>query len=597
MGNIILKTFLRRPIRMLLCMVMMGVTVFAFLSNVCEYYLIDKQIDKSAQYYQQVGMLEVIGTDNSNSDELDPSCIEQIADSSYVAYINQMSTYRAEIPEFVTADNGELGACYGINSLYLQGTVMEKEKNVSTLGEPYRVVWADEAFEEKAVIDYDYVDSIRMEINGVVAGHPDLTEVLWEMDVLLMMEDQEEQAALFDSIEIGKNYFFKVERNDGGAGLDSSSYVLRPLEGIDSWVYEMGEGETVDLSEPVFADCKLAIDRLEEDLHIFLANVAKNMKALPGMDDIYYLQDGRYLTYEDTLQKNAVCVIRSEFARHSRLKVGDTIEMTVGQDMTEVRHRFLALDDDTRWNNWAAAEKETLELEVVGILANIDTSYTENVDSINVYLPSSCLPESWQQNETVPTEDTFSFVLNSPDDREAFLLENEDMLNAAGLEVVFLDNGWDAYKASAEEMKAGWLLGMVAFGVVTVIVMCLVILIVLTTCRRERAILRATGVAKKDVQRQTVIPVFLGGGLAVFLGGIAGYIYALHMANHVLSELGQEIADSLSAPLILPGGIIVIIILIFIGGFFVCESQNGKIPVLEQLQGSRHQKTGRKHRK
>ena len=150
-----------------------------------------------------------------------------------------------------------------------------------------------------------------------------------------------------------------------------------------------------------------AMDRLEEDLHMFRVIGVQDMNLLPTMQmDTYCLEDGHLLYETDAEEENAVCVISN-------------------------RKTTLSLRDHAQWSAWESAQRTEMEVEIVGLLDSrlYEGKYAEDRAN-DIYVPMSLLSESFRARNAEIYTDLFGFVLNDPSEAEAFRTEYEPILKA-----------------------------------------------------------------------------------------------------------------------------------------------------------------------
>ena len=241
---------------------------------------------------------------------------------------------------------------------------------------------------------------------------------------------------------------------------------------------------------------------------------------------------------------------------------------------------------------WQDYETHTEEFEIVGLYGRLDDYH--NVHTFRMYIPDSCMPggygDSWWQwyNNSLPY---YSFVLHSPGDTEAFLRENQAVLEELGLKVSILDTGWDNFLVSAVPIKRSAALSVIVFALVLVLALSLAAFLYLRQRRRDFAILRALGLPQKAAVAQMLQPMAFGGAVSILVGGLAAWFYALGKAANTLGTLmvstGVEPSTTLS-PVWLAGlcAVTFALLLLFT---FVGTVLTARRPVLELLQGTARQ--------
>lgn len=86
--KVIGKALVRKPLRLLVYVLILVIASAAILSSVYEYQLIESQMERSLRYYKQSGYLASL-TETGWSQKIDPKCSELLAESLYVAYLNE----------------------------------------------------------------------------------------------------------------------------------------------------------------------------------------------------------------------------------------------------------------------------------------------------------------------------------------------------------------------------------------------------------------------------------------------------------------------------------------------------------------------------
>ena len=149
------------------------------------------------------------------------------------------------------------------------------------------------------------------------------------------------------------------------------------------------------------------------------------------------------------------------------------------------------------------------------------------------------------------SKDYYSFVLRSPQDTDGFLAESRETLATLGLQVSFLENGWDNFQASARPMRQSAAMNAGVFALVLVLALTLSAFLYLRQRRRDFAILRSLGLPKRDAIRHMLQPIALIGAVGILLGGIPSWRYALGKAAGTLVSLqgprGVEPSAALSS--------------------------------------------------
>ena len=259
-------------------------------------------------------------------------------------------------------------------------------------------------------------------------------------------------------------------------------------------------------------------------------------------------------------------MVHQDFAALRGLSVGDILHVNLrdlkapllasrsnyksDKDRGLVQEAYI-LEGTEDWDHWKEYPTQMEAFEIVGLYgANTDsTNVPYGYGTIALYIPDSCMPEGYGQEEQIHM-DSFSFRLRSAEDTEAFLQEVEGLLADLGLKVELIDKGWENFVASAGPIQRSTTLNAGVFSAVLVLAFVLFAFLYLRQKRNEFAIQRALGMPRRVAVRQFLAPVALLGTLGVAAGGISAWRYALGKAGETLAPLqnadGVETVANLS---------------------------------------------------
>jgi hypothetical protein len=202
-------------------------------------------------------------------------------------------------------------------------------------------------------------------------------------------------------------------------------------------------------------------------------------------------------------------------------------------------------DRETRYNrsrsdslhNWRDMETQEINLEIVGIYGvNDEAMAFQSFLYNNVFVPDTIVPINWTQDTLYRN---FSFVLNSPDYEEDFLLRYEPLLYELGFTPFFLESGVESFRASVSPIRAGIITNVFAFALLAIIVFYLIVWVYFVKSRKDYAIMRALG-AKKMKGAQTIFgPIFLIGLVGILIGSIPSWFLALQRAERTVVEIDE----------------------------------------------------------
>ena len=568
--NINVKSTARQPLRMLLLFGLLGLISFAFVSRAVEYLIVQRETDRLGTYYRAIGSLEPLDSNNYMIDVSEAA--DLISQSSYVAY--------ADIRQIAT---GELTSIYNAD--------VEGALNVY-LGEPYSkrigntdILVYGEVTSKNDVSDSGGYFTISFMVDRVVTGYPEYVAENQSVQVFFGGE-----SGVFDAMEEGHRYFFRAMYDYAGFGQGdwrNARYrmTLIPLYEDGPWFLEAAPGEEVNLDDPDLARLKQEVAFLQVNQHAVAVFGTSDMSAMQTVQEsaqYYYLSEGRWLNHEDEVAGNSVCVVHQDFAEMRDLSLGDEITVTL-RPIKLYFDGYITGEED--WENWQSYPTHELTCQIVGLYGlTLDGS----MYNTKIFIPNSSLPTEFAyQDEAGLYFTNFSFVLNSTQDQDAFLLEYQEIVTEQGLMIRFEENNSQAFWAAVVPLEQGVRINVAVFGGVLIVALLLVVFIYLLQRRRDFAILRALGVPRGKAIRQMLLPITLIGMAGIFGGGWASWRYALGKAEETLSALPTPAGVELSVMLNelwlvgLCGAILVLLMIIVLIGALIIAHR----PVLELLQG------------
>lgn len=578
--NIYLKSTIRQPLRTLLLLLLIGVISFAFVSRAVEYLVVQRETDRLSTYYRAIGSLEPLDTDNY----FDISeAAEIIAQSPFVAYTDlrrygsgeMKGIYNADVDGAFNHDLGEpFSHRFGNSDVLVYGKVTAKS-DVSS--------------------DKMGYFTISFMVDSILTGYPEY--VAEEQTIKTFFRSNSD---VYESLIEGQRYFIRAmfdPRDFGRYDWLNARYrmTLIPLCEDGPWFLEVAPGEEVDLNDPELAELKHEVASLQVNQHAMSVKGSSDMSAMQSVQEsaqYYFLTEGRWLNREDELTGNSVCVVHKDFAEIRDLSLGDEITLTL-RPFKLPYSGYMTVEED--WQNWQDYPTHELTCEIVGLFGRSIDQLT--ISSNEIFIPNSSFPAefAYQDEENGLYYSSFSFVLNSSMDQDAFLVEYQKTMADQGLMIRFEENNSREFWAAAIPMKHSTATNAAIFSGVLVLTLVLVVFLYLLQRRRDFAILRALGVPKRKAVRQMLLPINLVGGMGIIAGGIPSWRYALDKAAETLSALPTPAGAATSTgldPLWLAGlsvGILALLLLfIWIGTISVAQR-----PALELLQGVSAQKRKR----
>ncbi len=575
--NVFLKATLRQPFRSFLLLVLFGLITFGFITKAVQFVLIQRETGVLGSYYRSIGTLEniedpVLGDISAG--------VDLIRTSPYFAYGDRREIVSGVMSQFYDR-NTSFSNSTAITSAYPE----EKWPNVHMTD-----MWfIGELIQKEEVVTVGgkslgyYLD---FHIDTLFAGHPDYVTEGRTIKYKFISEDYPASIPFIDEMAVGQRYFIRGWENVLGKTFNvyDNWFEIMPLDDKQLWYIQLGDGETIDFSDPALASIKNQIDILNENLHTLWIYTTADMSAMPQMQEsarVFYLLEGRWLTHQDHLDAHRVIVIPEELARLNELQLGDDLEFTF-RPLTDTYYGRIR--DGVDAENWRSYPTYQDTFTIVGIYAR--ASGNAGI----AYIPANSLPPGFTSTmqDQFKYESNYSFVLNSSDHQSEFVDAYKEPLQEMGIRLTMLENNGEAYWASVTPIRRSLSSDLLVFGVLMVVAFILAVFLYQMQHKREYAILRAMGVPTRQANHQFVLPLLLLGGIGIIAGGIPSWTYALDKASETLSTLptpgGVTPSTELSI-LTLVGLCAGAILLLALFSWVGAVSLAGK-PVFELLQGN-----------
>lgn len=593
--SVCLRSALRQPAQTLVLVLLAGLITFAFVSRVVEYLVVSRETDRLAGYYRSIGTLHRIAPvpDDWGIEQ----GVELVSESQYVAFEDLrrhcsgvlQGIYNSDVDggrsvlDLLTYDVVFYGKL--LSKAHLPGAIEEYRFNFeadnAVTGFPEYVQEGSEVnlkFFPKYVNVRDSVQYI-LGIQGLkyIPGNPD------EMD------------APYQLLEIGARYliraccdpayrgFYMNEKGESAGDF----LTIKPLQsGV--WFQEVEPGVSVDLADPAWARLAEELAVMEENQHAMRVTGTSDMSSMPDTQEAsryLYLTKGRWLDSEDNLEGRRVCVVHNDFAVRRGLSVGDTITLKLRDLKNLSSGGYIVPGKD--WDAWQGYATHTEEFEIVGLYGRLSPYPQATVVSTYVYIPDSCMPAGYYSREGI-WEGDYSFALASSEHEDDFLAETRQALEGLGIQVSFVESGWNNFQAAAVPLKQSLVINVRVFSAVLVPVMALASFLYLWQRRRDFAILRSMGMPKREATGQLVWSMAAIGATGVTVGGLLSWGYSLRKAANTLASLQGPKGAGSSADLSLAwlAGLCALAIAVLLSFTVAGASAVSQRPVLELLQGT-----------
>lgn len=461
--SVILKNLIRRPVKSVLLVSVLTLAVFLFGVRVAEYGGLHSGSEKLSDYYKPVGRLMALNGDTLT--EAEPA-IDILNKEKTVDFVDVKQELPATLPDTYTPDNDG----YGIpQNAYIIGKVIENR--------PQEVPESGVEVENDI---YNYQQDLLVEIKKVITGFPEYLQEGVTIKLPFYSNDIAEIEAV-SKLECGSEYILKLGYVPFYSGIENKMS-FRLVCGQEGALGYLSEHD--DVYKDVPATVQKDIEFTDAQQRYLLVNATKSMEHLPYVKENFYVEEGRMLTEEDSINKRPVCAINKWFADLRNLKVGDTLAVELIHD-----RQALILNEDV-----LEKEKQTVFLEIAGIFnSDNELDMQRTFTSSQIYIPDSIVPDGWQHTAFVGST---SFTLNSPEDVRAFQKDCLPMLKDNGYDVSFLENGWDNFANTVTPLKRASVTGIAVFGIILIAVMGVVMVYLIYTTRKIWAVLRLLGTKK-----------------------------------------------------------------------------------------------------
>ena len=506
------KFILRRPLVFILLIFLLGVVSFAFTARTVEYLAVNREVEELSAYYRAIGYLTT-----SNEDGDVAAGAQFLADSDMVA-IHDVRRFCAGTMEGIY--NTDLnGVIDSLADLELPGT----DNDIAEVMLRGELVYKDHFMPEgKSFRKERY--TLAFSVEERLYGYPEYARENGSVQLYYYPDGTEDWEDTYESLTEGQSYYVKAYQS-----YDQGHLVLLRAAPDGGWFMD-GDDPRAELT---------AADVVQEqNRHTAILYGTKDMSAIPDAQEAtreMYIVDGRWLNQEDNESFNPVCAVHEAFAERRDLKVGDVLTITI----RDVQQPYGYFPRGTTLDEVNAVPGTTQTFTIAGIYNT--RSYGQapiSSRTTTIYVPDSCIPAGYDRSvEDSLYGSSYSFVLNHPGDERAFQQQYRGALDALGISVAFVANGWEPFAAAAQPIRQSTAVGAVMFAVVHVLTLLLAVFLYLRQHRKEYAIARALGIPVKRLAGWHLVPLLTLGTIGFTVGTAAAWRYAMEQAQQNLTTL------------------------------------------------------------
>ena len=656
--KVFLQSVIRRPVRNLVLVLLVGTAVFAAVLRAAEYIIVRDEIARIESFYRSIGFLSTVDPARRNFlDFEDTRWQEVIEQSQYVDFIDSRSLVTGELVDMYNTENMRIlwGSPFFSGETWYERD-WTKWSNWSTFESEYAPVDAyffgtltDVTFytDPEPITRNLFFNRISIRVGGTYAIlHFDVDEILagYEGEHLMVglpvrlvaPVDEHGYHPILD-MEIGERYLLR------------GSYSYEVLVMGTPYGSSISLGHSIfpeQMNHPVHNFLRLAPFTLafrpllpesgmlflladDPELNGVLArlenrmeNLDRNMRSvvLQTTADMYSMhvykahvglvgyQFGRWIDMDDYLNANPVVVVSERFMRVRGLKFGDTIRVTLRENIPDVLP--YAYDD------WRGYRTHTLELEIIGTFGLMPhgmnfaganwannhpgdpiyfiygANYAPYFISHFMYIPTSVVPEGFAvYHDDLYWDNQFSFILDSTRNERLFIEENRDALAALGYNVHFVPQpGAINFFFAVDNILLALGFNTIIFSVTSALMLALAVFIYIMMMRRNFAIMRGLGDSKGVAVRQILLPVVVIWIPVVVTASFAAWFYAAGIAGEALAivhdiepHLAHMVRDG-EPGIAWPVGLAALMAAVTVAAVFAGVVAIARRPVLELLQ-------------
>ena len=537
--NVFRKENQRRILFALTLTLLAAVLAFGFVSRAVEYLSIKQELERLSDAYRTIGWL-------TSADGNIAAGAELIEKTSYVETADARGFLWGTLTDLYNADlqgrsEGSWQDMYGVNNaeVLFWGTLKYVDEN-----------W------------YEMENSMRVEATRLVftvseriTGYPDY--VAEGGDVTLVFTDGmlESEGWELPELTVGECYlvraYYSADRNGSWPGYEqwvsaAGGHALTAMPAQENRLL-LTEAEGNEALSELMSDKKIQFDEMNR--HSMLVIATRDMSAMPAAQDVskrMFLTEGRWLDGMDSNTGAAVCAVHKDFAEARGLHVGDTVELTFRTAQLWAGAYALGERDVAEWQTYASETRQYIIAGIFDYMPLNEIIHNFSDENTEIYIPYGSAPEAYTISSRSLYAQNFSFVLQNPQDTDAFLSEVQEPLAALGMRIQLIENDWEHFAVSANAMEQTACAGVLVFAGVLCLGFALTAFLYSKQNRKSFGVARALGVPKGKCVRMCLSPMLCMSVIGIGAGALLSWRYALGEAERMLTGMQEHVKMRLS---------------------------------------------------
>ena len=331
----------------------------------------------------------------------------------------------------------------------------------------------------------------------------------------------------------GRRFVFVLRENPNLTDKEDANHFLYSVGDDfrkDWWPYftDITDLPETYLETEDFSKLRSLIEVSEADRHTFDVVYTDNMATIRRVsrEQLAAVQ-GRFLTPED--EGKPVCVVSEAFLAETGLRLGDSIDLKLGNVLME---QYAPVGAVAVTKGRYSAEWTPASFTIVGSYADAENgswlyrdlywAYSDNT----VFVPASFLPESCDTENHLFRPGEISLVVGDAKNIPAFDAEGLPLLDEMGLKYEYADHNWTAVAEKMHAVKTASLARLLAFAAAALLAVMLTVYLFLIRRKKEYAILRALGCPRNAAAVALTLPLLFLAAFSVLAGTAAARLRA-----------------------------------------------------------------------